>query len=130
MKKKIAFLILIVLLLALFVVCMIRCDQPNYECYGDAPSFNPCEMGCLQVLQKNGVCTNEQIKDINAGLDAAAGQDCLFSYIACNVKNCCTRECNKPCPSSVDPNEDAYKSLGILQNIVYLLDEFPYIAFV
>ena len=85
-------------------------------------------MGCLQVLQKNGVCTDQQIKDINAGLDAAAGQDCLFAYIGCNMKNCCNIGCQAACPGSSDPTQE--ESLNVLQNLVYVLDEFPYIAFV
>ena len=100
------------------------------ERINDSPSFNPCQMGCLQLLQKNGVCTNQNIKDINAGLDASAGEECLFSYIGCNVQNCCTTECKEECPSSIDQDqENQTNSLNILQNLVYLLDEFPYIAF-
>ena len=118
----------LLIILAFYNYC--NKEEEFKEGINDSPSFNPCQMGCLQLLQKNGVCTNQNIKDINAGLDASAGQECLFSYIGCNVQNCCTTQCKEECPSSIDQDqEDQTNSLNILQNLVYLLDEFPYIAF-
>jgi len=133
-----AFLLFFAILLIIFLY---NNSKDENESYTDSNAFTPCQMGCLQVLQKNGVCTDQHIKDINDGLNPASrsdtdashpGRDCLFSYIACNMQNCCTPYCKAPCPGQTsDFNEQKeQQGVSILQNLVYLLDEFPYIAFV
>ena len=136
--KRLVFAFLSFFVISLIILIYNYKTESKQEFYNDSHVFTPCQMGCLQVLQKNGVCTDQHIRDINDGLNPASrsdtdtshpGRDCLFSYIGCNVQNCCTPYCKAPCPGQDPANQQQEQSLSVLQNLVYLLDEFPYIAF-
>ena len=139
--KRLVFAFLSFFVISLIILIYNYKSQSKQESYTDPDPhdvFTPCQMGCLQVLQKNGVCTDQHIRDINDGLNPASrsdtdtshpGRDCLFSYIGCNAQNCCTPYCKAPCPGQDPDNQKQDQSISVLQNLIYLLDEFPYIAF-
>ena len=141
--KKILLLLLLLLILLLLVLLLLiysygyNTKNKNPEFYKSDPDppdpnrtkFTPCQMGCLQILQKNGTCSSDEINNFSLG--TIPSQKCLFPYIACAMNECCSPNCPAPCPQPGPDsgNEEQEQALKVLNNLVYLLDEYPYMAF-
>ena len=139
MKKILLLLFLLLLLLLLLLIYSYGYNTKNknpefYKSDPDPPDpsrtkFTPCQMGCLQILQKNGTCSSDEINNFSLG--TIPSQKCLFPYIACAMNECCSPNCPAPCPQPGPDsgNEEQEQALKVLNNLVYLLDEYPYMAF-
>ena len=82
------------------------------------PKIGPCGLGCITWLAKNGVCSKDDVDNINKGVQITP--TCMLGMAECANAYCCGPFCSKlSCPGTTPDSSSSIDSVNGIYNLSY-----------